>query len=45
MHGKIDTYKSDLKDVSDGLAKQINDVYNTSAGITVTDFYNFKCRW
>lgn len=39
MHGKIDTYKSDLKDVSDGLAKQINDVYNTSAGITVTDFF------
>lgn len=39
MHSKIDTYKSDLKDVSDGLAKQINDVYNTSAGITVNDFF------
>ncbi len=39
MLGKIDTYKSDLKDVSDGLAKQINDVYNTSAGITVRDFF------
>ncbi|HBG5345480.1 TPA: flagellar hook-associated protein FlgK [Clostridioides difficile] len=39
MHSKIDTYKSDLKDVSDGLAKQINDVYNASAGITVRDFF------
>ncbi|MGO1043845.1 flagellar hook-associated protein FlgK [Clostridioides difficile] len=40
MHGKIDTYKSELKDVADGLAKQINDVYNTtSAGIAVPNFF------
>lgn len=39
MHNKIDTYKSDLKDVADGLAKQINDVYNASAGITERDFF------
>lgn len=39
MHDKIDTYKNELKDVSDGLAKKINEVYGASVGITERDFF------